>query len=135
MLDPSLALQAALVAALKAPGALPTVVGGRVYDQPPTAAVFPYVVLGDCQVLPDKAGCIDGTVCYPIIDVWSRNVGYPEAKTIAAAVLAKLDDRPENVVMSGFTAVVFELNDYRPMRPDGLSRRVNITFRALIQPS
>jgi hypothetical protein len=136
MLDPSVQLQSALVAALKSTGALPTVVGGRVYDQPPTAATFPYVVLGDCQVLPDKAGCYDGTECFPIIDVWSRSQGFGEAKTIAAAILAKLDDQTDNIVMEGFSAVVFELNDYRPLRdPDGETRRVTITFRALIQPS
>lgn len=136
MLDPSVQLQAAIVAALKATGALPDVVEGRVYDEPPTAPTFPYVTLGDCQVLPDKATCYDGTECYPIIDVWSRTTSYGQAKTIAAAVLAKLDDQTANLVMTGFTAVVFELHDYRPMRdPDGLTRRVNITFRALVSPA
>lgn len=136
MLDPSVQLQAAIVGALKSAGALPAVVGARVYDEPPTIPTFPYISEGDCQVLPDKAGCIDGTECYPILDVWSRSSGYGEAKTIAAAILAKLDDQPENVVMTGFVAIVFELHDYRPLRdPDGLTRRVNITFRALIQPS
>jgi hypothetical protein len=136
MLDPSVQLHAAIVAALKAVGALPDVVGARVYDDPPTVPTFPYVTLGDCQVLPDKAACYDGTECYPIIDVWSRNPGYGEAKAIAAAVIAKLDDQTANIAMDGFAAVVFERHDYRTLRdPDGLTRRVNMTFRALIQPT
>lgn len=135
MLDPSVQLQSAIVAALKASGALPDVVGDRVYDEPPTAPTFPYVTLGDCQVLPDKSSCYDGTECYPVIDVWSRKTGYGEAKTIAAAVLAQLDDQTQNITMASFSAIVFERHDYRTLRdPDGLTRRVNMTFRALIAP-
>jgi hypothetical protein len=95
--DPSLELQAALVAALK--NNIGAAVADRVYDQvpapvpPATTPTFPYVTLGDCQVLPDKAGCIDGVEVYPQIDVWSRAVGYPEVKTIVKAVLAALDDQ------------------------------------------
>lgn len=136
MLDPSLPLQTAIFAALSAPGVLPAVVGGRLYDEPPQNAQTPYLSLGDCQVLPDKAGCIDGSECYPIIDVWSTYKGYAEAKTIAAAILAKLDDQPENLSVAGFSVVIFEISDYRPMRDsDGITRRVNLTFRALVQPS
>lgn len=134
MLDPSLPLQTALFAALTAPGVLPASVGGRVFDAPPENAPTPYVSLGDCQVLPDKAGCIDGTICYPIIDVWSTYKGYKEAKEIAAAILAKLDDQPP--VVDGFAVIVFEIHNYMPLRdPDGITRRVSMTFRALVQPA
>lgn len=136
MLDPSLPLQSAIYAALGAPGVLPAVVGGRVYDEAPQNSVTPYVSLGDCQVLPDKAGCIDGSLCYPIIDVWSTYKGYAEAKTIAAAILAKLDDQPENISVDGFSVTIFEIHDYRTLRdPDGVTRRVSLTWRALVQPS
>jgi hypothetical protein len=136
MIDPSVALQTALYAALTSPGTLPASVGGRVYDGIPQNATTPYVSMGDCQVLPDKAGCIDGAECYPIIDVWSTYNGYKEAKTIAAAILSALDDRPENLTVSGFDVIVFELEQYQPLRdPDGITRRVSLTFRALLTPS
>lgn len=136
MLDPSLPLQTAIFAALSAPGVLPAVVGGRVFDEAPQNATTPYVSLGDCQVLPDKAGCIDGSLCYPIIDIWSTFKGYSEAKTIAAAILAKLDDQPENLAMAGFSVTIFEIHNYMPLRdPDGITRRVSLTWRALVQPS
>jgi hypothetical protein len=136
MLDPSLPLQTAIFQALTAAGVLPDVVAGRVYDEAPQNALTPYVSLGDCQVLPDKSGCIDGSICYPIIDVWSTYKGYSEAKTIAAAILAKLDDQPENLSLAGFSVTVFEIHNYMPLRdPDGVSRRVSMTFRALVQPS
>lgn len=136
MLDPSLPLQTAIFAALSAPGLLPDIVEGRLYDEAPQNALTPYVSIGDCQVLPDKSGCIDGSLCYPIIDVWSTYKGYSEAKQIAAAILAKLDDQPENLTVAGFSVTVFEIHNYMPLRdPDGVSRRVNLTFRALVQPS
>lgn len=136
MIDPSFPLQIAIFGALSSAGALPTSVGGRVYDNPPQNAVTPYVSLGDCQVLPDKSGCIDGSECYPIIDVWSTYNGYKEAKEIAAAIVAKLDDKPDALSVAGFNVVVFELSTYQPLRdPDGITRRVSITFRALLTPA
>jgi hypothetical protein len=130
MSDPSLEVQATVVAALKA---TPAVVSGRVYDAAPSGVVFPYITLGDCQVLPDKAGCIDGAEMFLQVDVWSRAVGYPETKTIAKAVLEKLDDQP--IVVSGHNVIVFEHLSTQYLRdPDGQTRHAAITFRSLIQP-
>lgn len=132
MSDPSLELQAALVAALK--GASPQIAGTRIYDAVPPNPVFPYVSLGDCQVLPDKADCIDGTEVFPVIDVWSRAVGYPEVKGIVKQILAILDDQP--IAISGFDSVVFQFDRVDYIRdPDGLTRHASITFHGLIQPS
>lgn len=136
MIDPSSALQTAIYAAITATGILPAVVGNRVYDAVPQNAQTPYVSMGDCQVLPDKSGCIDGAECYPIIDVWSTYSGYKEAKTIAAAVVAALDDKPEALMVAGFDVIVFELDTYQPLRdPDGITRRVSLTFHALLSPN
>jgi hypothetical protein len=130
--DPSLELQQALVSMLK--GVSPSIASGRIYDEPPNSPTFPYVTLGDCQVLPDKAGCIDGTEVYPVIDVWSRAVGYPEAKGIVKQILAVLDDQA--ISIAGFSAVIFEFTSVAYLRdPDGLTRHASITFHGLIQPS
>lgn len=125
-------LQAALVAALK--GVSPQIAGARIYDAVPANPVFPYVSLGDCQVLPDKADCIDGTEVYPVIDVWSRAVGYPETKGIVKQILAVLDDQP--ISISGFNAIVFQFDRVDYVRdPDGLTRHGSIAFHAFITPS
>ncbi|MDA9511165.1 hypothetical protein XI09_42255 [Bradyrhizobium sp. CCBAU 11386] len=134
MSDPSLPLQDALIKALRAPNVLPAAVGARVYDQVPGAPTYPLVSLGDGQVLPDKAECIDGVEVFLQIDVWSRKVGYAETKEIAAAVIAALDDQALTVV--GFNVTVFELSGVQYMRdPDGLTRHGAITFRALLESS
>lgn len=132
MSDPSLELQGAIVAALK--GSSPAIADGRIYDAVPTNATFPYVSLGQCQVLPDKSSCIDGTEVYPQIDVWSRSVGYGETKTISKLILAALDDQP--MTLSGFNVVVFEVQSVQYLPdPDGLTRHAAITFHGIITPA
>lgn len=133
MRDPSLPLQDALIKALRAEGVLP-IVGERVYDQVQSKPTYPYVSLGDGQVLPDKAECIDGVEVSLQIDVWSRGVGYVEAKQIGAAIIEVLDDQP--LTVDGFNVTVFELSDAQYLRdPDGLTRHGAITFRALLESS
>jgi hypothetical protein len=129
--DPSLALQKAMVGAMR--NMVPPVSGGRIYDQVPAQPVFPYVTVGDVQVLPDKADCIDGSETFPQVDVWTRSTGYPETKQIATDVLAALDDQPLDV--DGFNLVVFEFTEVRYLRdPDGLTRHGVLTFHGLLQP-
>lgn len=130
MSDPSLELQAAIIEVLTGK----TAVEDRVFDEPQVNPVFPYITLGECQVLPDKADCIDGVVAYPVVDIWSQEKGFVELKAITKAVLALLDDQPLSV--PGFSVVVFEFESLNYLRdPDGLTRHAAITFRALVQPS
>jgi hypothetical protein len=132
MIDPSFELQAALVGLLRGTGALPA--GVKVYDQAPDDAAFPYLTIGDCQVLPDKSGCIDGVEVYPQIDVWTRTTGYGETKTIARAVTLLLDDQP--IVVDGFNVVFFEVQSVNYLRdPDGLTRHAAITFHGNLTPA
>jgi hypothetical protein len=134
MSDPSLPLQASVVAALKGDSGVAALVGDRVYDQAPAAASFPYISLGDTQVLPDKADCIDGTEIFTVLDAWSRKEGFPEVKRIGAAIVSALDDQALSV--TGYALVVFELESIRYLHdPDGLTRHAVLTFRSLLQAS
>ena len=132
MSDPSLELQSAIVTKLKADSGVMAVVADRIYDNVPPTATFPYLSLGDSQVLPDDADCIDGTEIVFSIDGWSRSISVPECKQLSKAVVAALDDQP--ITVSGYDVVVFILNSISYMRdPDGLTRHVAISFRILIQ--
>jgi Protein of unknown function (DUF3168) len=129
--DPSLSLQKALVAALKGN----TAAGENVYDMVPQSNLFPRITLGSCQALGDtfRADCIAGSEVYLDLDVWSRAVGYPEAKTIADQVRGILDDADlpldgHHVELMLFESVTFERD------PDGLTSRGRMLFRALTQP-
>jgi Protein of unknown function (DUF3168) len=131
--DPSLELQQTLVVVLK--NNIGSDVGPRIYDEVNPSATFPYVTLGESQVLPDKAECIDGVEVFVQIDVWTRNGnGYVQTKQIAKNIKAVLDDKPPT--LPGYIAVIFEHQETRYMKdPDGLTRHAALTFRSLIQPS
>lgn len=127
MSDPSLALQKAVVATLRA------VVGAAVYDQA-APNVFPRITIGEGQVLGDYADCYDGSDTSFDVHIWSRAVGFPEAKTIASQVRDALND--QMLSLDGHTVGFLRFTQSQMLRdPDGLTSHIAMTFRALTQPS
>lgn len=134
--DPSLALQAAFVARIKA---LNTEVGTRVYDNVPrnpagkVTATFPYVHLGTGSVLTNPADCYDGSDVSLTVHVWSRAVGWPEAKRITDTIRTGLNNA--ELTLTGHTLELLELDRVDYLNdPDGLTSHAVLTFRALTQP-
>ena len=131
MSDPSLELQAAIVSKLKNDSGVQAVVGQRIYDEVPSNPTFPYISIGDNQVLPDKSDCIDGTEIFWQLDGWARDPTYPRTKSISKAVVAALDDA--TITVSGYNVVVVELNTINYLHdPDGITRHVAMNFRFLL---
>jgi hypothetical protein len=129
VVDPSLALQKAFVAALRGQ----TDAAGNVFDQVPASNPFPRVTLGEGQSIGDFADCIEGTESFLAVDVWSRAVGFPEAKRIGDQVRSALHDAA--LVLDGHRLVLIEFQDARALRdPDGLTSHIAMTFRALTEP-
>ena len=135
----ALALQGAIIAALKASAPVTAIVADRVYDHVPRnpatealTAAFPFVAISDWQELSDDADCIDGAEVIVTIDAWSRAVGFPEVHRLAAAVKRALHEADLDL---GDTALVMiEHDGTRTLRdPDGLTSHAVITFRALIE--
>jgi hypothetical protein len=133
MSDPSLPMQAAIVARLKANGAVSAIVEGRVFDAVPTRAAKPYVNLGQPQVIPDKATCVDGAeVSYPVHG-WAEGPQSVEIKQLGAAVVAALDEI--ELTVTGHRLVVFELEQLQYLDdPDGITKHFVAVFRALTEP-
>ena len=130
--DPSLALQKAIYETLT--GDSPPVAGGRVYDTVPANASFPYVSFGQFQSVANRADCYDGTESFFELNVWSRAVGFPEAKGIADQIRSLLDD--ETIYLNGHTLELLSFQDANAVRdPDGITSRVIMSFRALSQPA
>lgn len=134
MSDPSLELQAAIVGKLKNDAGIQAVVGNpaRVYDEVPMNPTFPYISIGDNQVLPDDADCIDGTEVFWQIDGWARDPTFPMTKKISKAIVAALHN--QEITVSGYAVIVCELNrtDYLH-DPDGITRHCAVNIRFLIQ--
>lgn len=129
--DPALELQAALVAVLT--GA--TDAGSNVYDRvpPPAPGPFPRITLGPAQETSDRGDCRDATISNLQVDVWSRAVGFPEAKIIAGQVRKALLDADLSLPCHVLELIEFEsavfLDD-----PDGLTRHVAILYRVQTHP-
>jgi hypothetical protein len=86
--------QAALVQALATAG----IAGGRVYDDAPQDVAFPWVEIGDRQIIPDDTssygtGSDDGVSDYTDVHIWSRYRGKKEALQIVDAIHGVLHGR------------------------------------------
>lgn len=129
MADPSLALQGAIYPRLQAD--CPSV-AKRVYDRPPQAVEFPYIGMGEVQIVDDSADCIDGVEAFITLHVWSRAVGQVEAKQVASEVHSSL----HGAELDLGPAWHFHLIEHRSTNylsdPDGVTTHAVITFRALI---
>jgi hypothetical protein len=123
-------VQKAIFDALKAS---PALAGGRVYDSVPANAEFPYVSIGEEQIVGDGNSCGDGWEIFADVHVWSRKPGFPEAKGIAATVV----DRVTAVTsVSGFAVIEVEFQDMRALRDtDGLTSHIVCSFRFIIDPA
>lgn len=123
--------QAALHAALTSAN----ICSGRIYDRVPEGVTFPYVTIGDEQVIDDGNSCDDGWNLYADVHVWSRpDAGSKaEVKTLAAAVVT---------AVKGITSIsehtLIELQHDRSLfrrERDGMTEHAVITFRAIVGPA
>jgi hypothetical protein len=133
MNDPSLAVQKGVYTALSA--ALGSV--AKVYDRVPlqagkVAAEFPYVHIGEDQIVPDTDQCHDAFSAFVTIHVWSRAVGKVEAKGIMASCITAL---AVNLPLDGFQVVTWLVTDIRHMTDtDGLTSHSVATVHYRLGP-
>lgn len=134
--DPRFDLQKAIVPFLQGYAPLSALIGDRVFDRVPRGkdgqitASFPFVNIGDYQLLPEIAECTDAAETILTLHCWSREVGFPEVMRIAAAVTERLHDGA--VPLENGTLQSLLLDSSRILRdPDGLTSHAVLTFSAL----
>lgn len=128
--DPAYALQVAFVAGLKALG---TAAGTRVYDRVPDTETFPYITVGEGQIIPIEEECFDRSESTHQINVWSRAVGYPEVKQLAGAIRAALNHGSFSV--TGHTVDLIRVTGIDYTRdPDGITNRARIQVETQTSP-
>lgn len=120
MSDHESALQKALIAHLRADGALQALLGdpARIWDQAPREAAYPHLSIGRCESRPVAAdGC--GVEHSLTLRCASRFGGTEEAKAICAAVRAAVHeaaleaDGVRAVSIRATYADIFRSNDHR----------------------
>lgn len=125
-----LVLQGFIVEALKASPEVAALVGDRVYDLVPADAEFPYIavgtVIGEVEEFSD---CCEIWTARQQMHVWSRTPGFPEAKTIAAACDAALDQI--TVPLNGFSPAGFRtIGQIVERDGDGLTSHATLEYEA-----
>jgi len=130
----SAALRAAVHDALAADSALNALLGGpKVYDEPPRAAAFPYVTLGETRVLDWSTGTDTGEEHQLTLHAWSRQGGHREAHLITGALLQALDDAPLTLADHRLINFRFAVADVR-RDADGRTYHALVRFRAVTEP-
>jgi hypothetical protein len=128
--DPSLALQKAIVAALKADAGVNAIVAGRIYDAVPGGAVKPYLSFGPFQMLPEHGSCLDGGETFVTIDGWAAGPDTVAVKQLGTAV-AKALDLAELTIDTPARLVEMTIEQTQYMRdPDGITAHAVITVHA-----
>lgn len=88
MSHPILALQAALVAALRADAALAALIGDAVFDSPPKGRQPPYLVIARHDVAPNDGDDAPGHVHRLVLHAWAEGPGRRPVLALAERLLA-----------------------------------------------
>lgn len=130
----SLELQKAIVARLKANSGVTAIVSQRIFDRVPEDAAFPFVQIGYFQEVDDHNECHDAFEVFMEIQCWSRAVGQVEAKQLAEAVRKALHRYSPTL---GDDFAIVDRVEFEGSRSigdgDGLTTRIIVTFKALIE--
>ncbi len=128
----SVALQAAVFAALDADAALTALVGTGIYDAVPAGSVPDiYVRLGAETVREASDGTGAGAVHFLTVSVITTNPGFASAKAAAAAVSDALHDAELTLTRGNLVSLRFERATAR--RIDAASaRQIDLRFRARV---
>ena len=129
MSDSTLALQAAVVAALGADVGVQALVAGRIYDRARADVAFPYVSVGPSQAEPWDTDDTTGWEVFLQLDVWSRERGGAvECRQVMQAIHDALH-RAE-LTVTGHDFVLGRLDSARTLDdPDGVTTHGVMRFR------
>ena len=125
------ALQASVYSALNGDNNLTSTLGAGVYDEVLETASFPYVAIGEDNVLDYGTVNEDGGDFTLTIHVWSQYHGSKEAKEIMDRVHSLLHDSSLSVTGFNLVNLRFEFSDIIK-DPDGITRHGIMRFRAVI---
>jgi hypothetical protein len=139
MTSPTLELQGAIVARLKANGAVSAIVGARVYDRVPRgtdgniSATMPFVGITSFDELTEDADCVPGSSISLNLDCWSDKPGFPEVHALTEAVKQALHD-DDTITLTTNALVYLTHIQTRTLRdPDGLTSHGIVTFEAAVE--
>lgn len=138
MTDPGLALQGAIVGALKRDGVVRSWLGDRVFDRAPETIAFPHAEIDEVQVVDDGADGLEGAAeVFVTLHVWTRPAdgsGKRDGEIIAGAIRDRLH-LARLVLAADLDLVEIMHRDTRVfLDADGITGHGVLVFRALVDP-
>lgn len=124
--------QKAVVSALTAAN----LCGGRIYDDAPATVTFPWIEIGDRQIIPDDStsnagGSDDGVEDFFDIHVWSRTyAGKKEVEDIIDSIHGALHGVA--LIVAGQASAIAWFQTVRVLRdPDGITRHGIVSLQVI----
>ncbi|MEW2383380.1 DUF3168 domain-containing protein [Micromonospora sp. NPDC047707] len=127
-------LQKALYAALRADEGVTALVDGRVYDDVPEPAEYPYLVIGAAVEEADNTHDTFGRQADIAVHLWDEVDGFLRPADVVDAVVRLLDHQRDALAIDGHQVVSIRFLDARMLRdPDPRIRHVPVRFRVNTQ--
>lgn len=127
------ALAAAMRAACLSHSPLQALLAGRVFDEPPPDAVFPYVTFGRFESEPADSASAEAMQHVVTLHVWSRHGGRAETLDIVAGLRSALHHAPLNIAGGRVVLVSAQFSDvFRS--GDGITTHGVLRLRAITEP-
>lgn len=128
--DPSGDIQAAITALLLADTELTALVVDRVYDKIPNVPAFPYITIGEAQMLPELGECTDAAETRVTIHTWTRFKAFGSDKRLGKIIIQLLHDGELTISNGNVQSMLLESARYL-RDPDGLTSHGVLTFSLL----
>ena len=130
----SWALQSSIFQALANSPELTSLLGGeRIYSNPPPAAQFPFITLGQTVNLDWSTGTEDGTEHSLTLHVWSRADSAAEVHEIIQVIRMVLHNQPLTLDDHYLVNLRHEFTEAR-IDPDGETLHGIVRYRAVTEP-
>jgi len=130
----SWALQSSIFQALANSPELTSLLGGeRIYSNPPPAAQFPFITLGQTVNLDWSTGTEDGTEHSLTLHVWSRADSVAEVHEIIEVIRTVLHNQPLTLDDHYLVNLRHEFTEAR-IDPDGETLHGIVRYRAVTEP-
>lgn len=132
--------QQALFSLLTGSSALADLVGTRIYDDAPQSVTFPWLEIGDGQIVPDDTSASDdsspevtgdsGVSDFYDLHIWSRYAGKKEIRQISDVLHSLLHEA--NLTIEGRASALCWIRSERFLRdPDGQTRHSVVSIEII----
>ncbi|WP_257164684.1 DUF3168 domain-containing protein [Bradyrhizobium sp. SRS-191] len=128
--DPTTSLVETIKAKLLGDADLAALVADRCYDRIPNNPTFPYLSIGEVQVLPELGEATDAATAHVTLHSWDRFKGSDAVRSIGKYVIAALHD--QDLMLSDGAVQSLLLESARTLPdPDGLTKHGVYQFAIL----